>query len=31
MDIFDEKDVKPMLIGADAEAFDDPDFLFGSA
>lgn len=28
MDIFDEKDVKPMLIGADAEAFDDPDFLY---
>ena len=28
MDIFDEKDVQPMLIAADAEAFDDPDFLY---
>lgn len=28
MDIFDKKDVKPMLIGEMQEAFDDPDYIF---
>ncbi|MDD4774264.1 MAG: RNA ligase family protein [Eubacteriales bacterium] len=28
MDLFEEKNIKPMLIGAGAEAFDSPDYIF---
>ncbi|WP_418427895.1 DNA ligase [Anaerotruncus massiliensis (ex Liu et al. 2021)] len=28
MDIFDEKNIRPMLIGEEAEAFDDPAYLY---
>ena len=27
-DLFDKKDLSPMLIGAEGEAFDDPDYLY---
>ena len=29
MDIFEEKNIKPMLIGEMQEAFDSPDYIFG--
>lgn len=28
MDIFDKKDIKPMLIGESGEAFDSPDYIY---
>ena len=28
MDLFETKTIKPMLIGADSEPFDDPDYIF---
>ena len=28
MDIWENKNLKPMLIGADSGPFDDPDYLF---
>ena len=28
MDIFDTKEIKPMLIGIEGESFDSPDYLF---
>lgn len=27
-DLFDQKNIKPMLIGAEGEAFDSPDYLY---
>ena len=28
MDMFEAKNIQPMLIGSDGEPFDDPDFIF---
>ena len=28
MDLFESKNIKPMLIGADSEAFDSPDYIY---
>ena len=28
MDLFESKDIKPMLIGENQEAFDSPDYIY---